>query len=708
MKFISSLILIFLSASLFPQGNSDSLGQLVETAHDTTKIRLLKELCWETRYTNPPDALNYGLQALALARSLEMPEEQAVINNYLGVIHRNVGDHATALEYFFSAQRLAEEHHFDQQLAYAFNNIGDIYNQEDNYSKALEYELKALRIFEDMGDSVGVSYCGHQIARAYTNLEDYPAAIHFDTRALEIREFLGNRAGMGYSLISIGETYLKMGEHAESLKNLLNSAEIFKNLGDHFGLAEAYFSLGIYYRNTGDPGNALKYLNQSLDLGKETDSPIRIRNAAEVLSEIYAGQNRFREAYQMHTLYKETYDSLYHEENLVKIIQLVMQHEFEQRELLQLAEIARQKQFRNYLIILFGLVVILVIVILNRYYIKRKANIDLQAKNKEIESQKRKLENLFVSLRIKNDELSQQNEEIITQKDHLAMLNHKLEKQKYELNKTLQELTQAQTHLVQSEKMASLGQLTAGIAHELNNPINFVSASIKPLQRNVEDLLALLARYDSVIEKHALSGDFAEVQELKESMELDYAIRETRNLFKGLVEGSARSMQIVRDLRTFSRMDEAEFRPFDIHDGIDSTLLLLHHKMENKIRVHKDYGKIPHVECLPGKLNQVFMNILTNSILAIDGEGDIFIRTSGSGDKVSISLRDNGKGMPAEVREHIFEPFFTTRAVGEGTGLGLSISYSIIEEHAGTIEVTSEPGVGSEFIITLPLVHPVQ
>ena len=706
MKVTSVLILIFLSVNLFPQAENDSLRNLLDTAPDTAKIRLLKELCWENRYTNPSDALNYGLQALSLVRELEMFEEAASINNYLGIIQRNVGDHATALEYFFSAQRLAEDHNNDQQLAYAFNNIGDIYNQEDNSRKALEYELKALEIFEDVGDSVGVSYCCHQIALAYTNLEEYSNAIMSYKRAMKIREFLGNRIGLGYSLISIGETYLKMGNHGESLSSLMKSGEIFKELGDQFGLAASYYSLGMYYRMTGDSQNAVKYLTESLNLGNETRSPIRIRNAAQVLSEIYAEQNMFKEAYQMYILYKETYDSLYREENLVKITQLVMQHEFEQRELLQLAEIARQKQFRNYMVVLLGLVVILVIVILNRYYIKRKANIDLQNKNKEIESQKKKLENLFVSLRIKNDELCQQNEEIISQKDHLAMLNHELEKQTYELNRTLDELTQAQTHLVQSEKMASLGQLTAGVAHELNNPINFVSTSIKPLQRNVEDLLSLLNKYDSVIKKNDLSAGFIEVEELKETVDLDYLIKETQNLFKGIIEGSSRSMQIVKDLRTFSRMDENEFKPVDIHDGIDSTLLLLHHKMQNRITVHKNYGKIPHVECLPGKLNQVFMNILTNSILAIKGEGEIFIETSSSKDKVKISIRDDGMGMSPEVRDHIFEPFFTTRSVGEGTGLGLSISYSIIEEHAGTVEVTSEPGEGTVFIITLPLNHP--
>lgn len=706
MKIYPVLILIFLAVSAFPQKNTDSLQNLLASASDTSSVRILMELCWENRYSHPPEALNYGLRALSLLRNIDgMYAEEAGLNNYLGVIQRNVGNHASALEYFFSAQRIAEDHQLDTQQAYAFNNIGDIYNLEKKHQEALENEMKALKIFEDLGDSSGISYVCHQIALAYTNMENYSSALEYNVRAMNIRELMGNRAGVAYSLISIGENYLKMGKYSEALDNLLNSIEIFTSLHENFGLSSALHSTGIYYKTIGNNEEAIAFLSRALNIARESDFPMLIRNAAEVLSEIYAEQDKFKEAYQMYILYKETYDSLYQEENLVKITQLVMQHEFEQKELLQLAEIARQKQFRNYVMVLFGLVVILVIVILNRYNIKKKANIELQEKNREIESQKKKLEHLFVSLRIKNDELSQQNEEILTQKDHLSLLNFELEDQKFELNRTLTELTQAQTHLVQSEKMASLGQLTAGVAHELNNPINFISASIKPLQRNVEDLLGLINRYDEIIRQRKLSGEFEEVEEERESLDLAYLIRETQNLFKGILEGSSRSMHIVKDLRTFSRMDENEFKKVDIHDGIDSTLLLLHHKMQNRIAVHKYYGKIPHVECLPGKLNQVFMNILTNSIQAIEDKGEITIETSSSKDKVRVSMKDNGKGMPPEVRDHIFEPFFTTRKVGEGTGLGLSISYSIIEEHNGEIEVFSEPGQGTEFIVILPFTH---
>jgi signal transduction histidine kinase len=283
-----------------------------------------------------------------------------------------------------------------------------------------------------------------------------------------------------------------------------------------------------------------------------------------------------------------------------------------------------------------------------------------------------------------------------------VVLNYELEKQKSELNITLKDLTQAQTQLVQSEKMASLGLLTAGVAHELNNPLNFINSSINPLQRNMGDLFSLLNKYETLIDEKKQSR---EISEMKEEMDYSFVIKETMNLLRGIKEGATRSEDIVKDLRTFSRMDENEYKGVNIHEGIDSTLLLLRHKMQDRISIHKKYGNLHPVECFPGKLNQVFMNILTNSILAIEDTGDIYIGTSVVDDMARITMRDNGMGMSDETMEHIFEPFFSTRAVGKGTGLGLSITYSIIQEHKGTIEVFSKPGEGSEFIITLPFIR---
>ena len=702
MNKIPVLLLMFLSLQLYSQDRHDSILSLLESAPDTAKVRMLSELCWEYRFTDPPQALGYGLRALSLVNQLGNHHLEATLDNYLGVIQRNVGDHALALEYFYKAKRIAEEQQDQTNLAYALNNIGDIYNIEAKYKQALENEQEALKIFEDLGDSIGVSYVCHQIALVHTNTYDYANALLYHKRAMRIRKSQGNTAGVGYSLISMGETYLKMGKFSECFASLDSSSILFSELDDRFGFSLSMHDMGLYYKAKGDTDNAVKFLNEALRIGQENNLPIRVRNAAMELSDLYAELGDFKGAYQMYILYKETYDSLYQEENLVRITQLVMQNEFEQKELVQLAEIERQKQFRNYLILSFGLVLILVVVILNRYFIKRKANINLQIKNNEIEAQREKLERLSGSLREKNDELSQQNEEILVQKDHLVMLNNELEKQKSELNNTLKDLTQAQTKLVQSEKMASLGQLTAGVAHELNNPLNFISSSIAPLQRNMVDLLKLLNSYESLLDEKKLSGAVAE---LKKEMDVEYLIKESTNLLKGIREGAFRSEHIVKDLRTFSRMDENEFKGVNVHEGIDSTLLLLHHKMNGRITVHKKYGDLPPLECLPGKLNQVFMNIISNSILAIKDKGDIFIETSVVEDKARIAIRDTGVGMSKETMDHIFEPFFSTRAVGKGTGLGLSISFSIVQEHHGTIEVTSEPGKGSEFVIIIPLIR---
>jgi len=653
MKKVYFVLLILQTVIMFPQDNADSLLNLLNSAEGQERIGILTDLCWEYRFIDPEEALRYGLEALSLVKEYESYAQEATINNYLGIIQRNVGNHAMALEYFYSAQRIAQAHELLRELAYAYNNIGDIQNMEGNYGQALKHELQGLFIFEELGDSMGVSYCCHQIALAYTNMYDFIGALEYHSRAMNIRTMTGNRAGEAYSFISIGQTYLNLGNQDEALKYLKNSQDIFTELEDNFGLSLSLHNLGLYYKRTGQTEEAIQYFTEALNLGKETGSQIRVRNAAGELSDIYADQLRYQEAYQMHILFKDTYDSLYREENMEKITQLVLQNDFEQRELLQLAEIDKQKQVRNYLILSIGLVIILVIVILNRYLIKRKTNIEL-------------------------------------------------EKQKSELNHTLDNLCKAQTQLVQSEKMASLGQVTAGVAHELNNPLNFISTSVKPLRRNMEDLIAILAKYDSVIEEKALGNVFSEAEQYKETVDYSYLLTETKDLLEGINEGASRSEYIVKGLRTFSRMDENEFKGVNVHQGIDSTLLLLNNKLKDRITVHKNYGSIPQVDGLPGKLNQVFMNILTNSILAIKGEGDIYIATERLDDHVRICIKDSGEGMSSEIREHIFEPFFTTRAVGQGTGLGLSITYSIIEEHRGTIDVNSAPGEGSEFIITLP------
>jgi signal transduction histidine kinase len=282
-----------------------------------------------------------------------------------------------------------------------------------------------------------------------------------------------------------------------------------------------------------------------------------------------------------------------------------------------------------------------------------------------------------------------------------------------ELNMALTKLKDAQTQLIDSEKMASLGQLTAGIAHEINNPINFVSSNIRPLRRDIDDVLEILDSYDEVQHVDSIDGLHAKIREidkLKEDLDLDYLKTELGTLLKGMEDGANRTVEIVKGLKIFSRVDESDLNLVNINEGIESTLIILNYQMGNSIQLIKELGNIPSIECYAGKLNQVFMNILTNSIYALLKDNHenktptIWVRSwLKDPENISISMRDNGPGMTPEVRAKIFEPFFTTKQVGDGTGLGLSIVFKIIEVHSGTIQVNTEVGSGTEFLITLPV-----
>jgi two-component system NtrC family sensor kinase len=278
------------------------------------------------------------------------------------------------------------------------------------------------------------------------------------------------------------------------------------------------------------------------------------------------------------------------------------------------------------------------------------------------------------------------------------------------LNVALTNLKDAQSQLVDAEKMAALGQLTAGIAHEINNPINFVTSNIKPLQLDIDDLKEIISKYEQI--DYAAPNVLEQIQEVdafKKQIDLDFINNEIESLLTGITDGAKRTAEIIRSLRNFSRLDEDDLKPIDINEGLHSTLVLVRNSLPDNVKVIKDFGNLPKVECLPGKINQVFMNLISNAIQAIKSNGKnreeelLTIRTWYDDNHVKISIKDTGTGMTDEVKHKIFEPFFTTKEVGEGTGLGLSIVFSIIEKHKGHIDVLSETDQGTEFIITLPV-----
>ncbi|MEO0457459.1 MAG: ATP-binding protein [Cyanobacteria bacterium P01_A01_bin.114] len=324
----------------------------------------------------------------------------------------------------------------------------------------------------------------------------------------------------------------------------------------------------------------------------------------------------------------------------------------------------------------------------------------------------------FEALEKSNQDLEQANHDLEKFNDELEQ---RVEERTAEVQETLKKLRQTQTQMVQSEKMSALGQMVAGVAHEINNPVNFIHGNLTHVSRYTEDLLAVIELYQTHVPPPSL-----EVQQEIEAIDLDFLQKDLSKVVQSMQVGTERIREIVLSLRNFSRLDEAEFKSVDLHEGIDSTLTILQSRLKAKpgdaaIQLVKDYGTLPEVACYAGQLNQVFMNILGNAIEALNSRdqarsaeekaanpSQIQIYTEAQNDGwVSLQFFDNGPGMSDFVRSQIFNPFFTTKPVGQGTGLGLSISYQIVtEHHQGRIYCDSVPGRGTKFVIELPVHQP--
>ncbi len=304
-------------------------------------------------------------------------------------------------------------------------------------------------------------------------------------------------------------------------------------------------------------------------------------------------------------------------------------------------------------------------------------------------------------------------ERVVTLNEQLIETSAQIETKNEKLKSTLKRLEETQAHMLQSEKMASIGQLAAGVAHEINNPTGFVSSNLKTLSDYQSDLSELITKYHDLIDElkteegndalpETIKSNVESIKAFEEDIDIEFLLEDIVDLIGDCREGTDRIKKIVIDLKDFAHPGEEVIQPTDINNGLDTTLNVVNNELKYKATVHKDFGEIPLVKGVPQQLNQVFMNILVNAAQAIDKKGDIHIKTCLVDRNVTITISDTGSGIAEENLNKIFDPFFTTKDIGKGTGLGMNIAYNIIQKHHGTIKVQSEVGKGTAFTISLP------
>ncbi|KAA3437044.1 tetratricopeptide repeat-containing sensor histidine kinase [Rufibacter hautae] len=714
------LLCFFLSHLLLAQTTSqDSLQALLKTAKDTSRVNVLLELSKAYNGSDQPKAISYAKQALADSRVHQFPKGEAYALKSLGLAYVSEGNYPEVIRYWEQSLAIFNKLGDKVGASNMLSNIGVIYSIQGWEAKAIEFYLKSLKKAEESGDKLRIATALLNIgAEYYNNPTTLDKALAYYLRALPLSKEIGDQTTLGTLTVNIGEIYFAQGDHKKALGYYQEALKILNAAGAKDKVAYTLNNIGKVHAARGDlpmaleqhqkarqiansvaakleEAQALNYIGQiNLKLNQANQALATFQRSREIatslganyeLKDAYAGLAQsfqklsdYQQAYQYQSLLLGIKDTLYNAETKEKInnLEAAYQNEKKQSQIdlltkdsqLKQASLQRQQVFRNALLAVLGLIIIIAVVLFFNIRNKAKANKLLQHKNEEINAQK---------------------EELATQRDHLE--------------KTYNNLVNTQDQLVQSEKMASLGQLTAGVAHEINNPINFVSAGIESLRANFTDIMEVAKGYFQLKPGADNTQQLQQLEKLKQELEVDELIDESEQLFSSVKNGATRTKEIVKSLKNFTRLDEDNLKKANLHEGLDSTLVILNNQLKNRIKIVRNYGDLQEVNCYPGQLNQVFMNILNNAAQAIPDEGTIAIKTYADDDYAVIKIRDTGMGMSEEVKKHIFEPFFTTKDVGEGTGLGLSISYGIIEKHKGKIEVESRPGEGTEFTIRIPL-----
>ncbi|HVG17346.1 MAG TPA: tetratricopeptide repeat protein [Chitinophagaceae bacterium] len=639
-------------------------------------------------------ALHYGKQALELPVGKRDDRIRAMALNLIAVAHKLQGNLPEALRNYLEALNAAERSGVKKQIANALLNIGNAYATLDDLPQALSYQFKSLKLWEEMGDQLRASISLNNIGEAYRLMSDYPKAIDYYQRSLIISKDIGYRDGQAVSESNLADVYQKTGEYKKALALAHPTLAAVKELEDPELISWCSDILARVHLQTGREDSALIYGLQALHVAKEAGMKEYIRDASLVLSKAYATQKDFSNAYRYQQLYSTYKDSLANETTRTQISKLQLDYELDKKEasialltkdkILQAEKSRRQQQLISAFVVGLILVVLLAVVLWRSNNNKQRANTILKQQKQEIDLQAKHLREL-------NEELNKQKGQVEVQRD-------KLQVQRDHLDTTLQQLRAAQSQLVQSEKMASLGELTAGIAHEIQNPLNFVNNFSEANQDLITEL-----------EVEAQNGNLQAITAIA---------AELKENGKRITHHGKRTDSIVKSMMQHSRRAKGAKEPTDINRLTEEYLRLAYHGFRAKdsrfsviLETHYDpaAGK---VNVLPQDIGRVLLNLFNNAFYAVlrkkqlypEYEPTVSVRTRRKGNKIVVTVKDNGTGIPKQIMNKVFQPFFTTKPTGEGTGLGLSLSYDVVTKgHGGHLSVQSVEGELTEFTVELPV-----
>ncbi|MBZ5857221.1 tetratricopeptide repeat-containing sensor histidine kinase [Flavihumibacter profundi] len=630
---------------------ADSLKKLLPNAkEDHAQVRVLEGLSYAYLSTSPDTALHYALKGLELARKIGDTNGEAICINALGSVNFHVGDYAKALELYLQALQMKEQLKIRQNLAVYYFNISNVYNVQGDTTQALYYLFKTKKEDEKAGDSSGIMFDLYSLSDAYLRMGKTDSALYYLHLSNRVCNRLDDKNMVPAILIKYGDIYSSLKNIPVAINYYHNSIYYARDINDNQVLSEDYLALARIFGQNNNTDSSTYYARKALILASEAPFLKTVLDAGMFLAGAFKVQKKYDSAFKYLELSIATKDSLFNIENVKKVQNLKLQ-ELQRQQSIETARIEYRNKVKLYLVISASFIFLGIALVLWR-------------NNK--------------------------------QKQEAYTL---LQQQKAKTDDALDELRSTQSQLVLREKMASLGELTAGIAHEIQNPLNFVN-NFSEVNKE------LLVEMKEEIDK----GNLNEVKSIAHAL-IDNAER--------INQHGKRADAIVKGMLQHSRSSSGLKEPTDINALADEFLRLAYHGLRAKDKsfnatLHTDFDQgLGKINIIPQDIGRVLLNLYNNAFHAVlekkkssmvEYIPTVSVSTRKLGDKVEIRIKDNGIGIPEKLRGKIFQPFFTTKPTGQGTGLGLSLSYDIITKgHGGAILLESEPGEGSLFIIQLPV-----